>query len=344
MPSPITAVATSVTAFIGASHKGPGETAVHVAGFADYQKHFGPLDASSEMGFAAQQFFSNGGSSLYIVRIEPGGQALTAAFQALNKISVLNVLCLPGVTELSALSAARTYCQNRGTFLIIDAPASALTTQQLHALMNNSQLPRSVSAAIYAPWLEIPDPLQSDSLRTIAPSGAVAGIFARTDSASGVWKAPAGVNASLLGVSKLTANFSDADEQSLNNAGLNLLRSFPQKGNVVWGARTLAPANSDFKYVPVRRLALFLEQSISRGTQWVVFEPNGEPLWSQIRMLISAFLQHLFLQGAFQGTTPSRAYFVKCDSSNNTQADINQGILNIQIGFAPLQPAEFVIL
>jgi phage tail sheath protein FI len=175
----------------------------------------------------------------------------------------------------------------------------------------------------------------------------VAGIYARTDAARGVWKAPAGTEARLTGVQKLDVPLTDPENGALNLLGINCLRTFPVYGPVVWGDRTLEGADalaSEWKYVPVRRFALFLEESLYRGTKWVVFEPNDEPLWAQIRLNVGAFMQNLFRQGAFQGQTPREAYFVKCDKETTTQTDINLGIVNILVGFAPLKPAEFVII
>ena len=171
--------------------------------------------------------------------------------------------------------------------------------------------------------------------------------MSRTDEQRGVWKAPAGIDASLNGIQGLQVNLSDPENGQLNPLGLNCLRSFPVYGRVVWGARTLRGADQladEYKYLPIRRLLLFLEESLYRGTQWVVFEPNDEPLWAQIRLNIGAFMNNLFRQGAFQGDTPSKAYFVKCDKETNPQNDIDRGIVNIIVGFAPLKPAEFVII
>jgi phage tail sheath protein FI len=180
----------------------------------------------------------------------------------------------------------------------------------------------------------------------------VAGVIARTDATRGVWKAPAGIDAGLAGVNDLTmgadpVNLTDAENGDLNVLGINCLRTFPVVGRVVWGARTLRGADAladEYKYLPVRRLALYLEESLYRGTQWVVFEPNDEPLWAQIRLNIGAFLQGLFRQGAFEGSSPRDAYFVKCDAETTTVNDRNLGRVNIIVGFAPLRPAEFVIL
>jgi hypothetical protein len=192
-----------------------------------------------------------------------------------------------------------------------------------------------------------PDPLQQSRISTYPPCGFVAGIYAATDAGPGVWKAPAGIDASLSGASGLTTVLTDAQNGTLNIQGINCLRNFPVYGTVVWGARTLRgndQIGSEWKYVPIRRLALFLESSLYDGTQWVVFEPNDERLWSQIRLNVGAFMQGLFLKGAFQGTTPQQAYFVKCDAENNPQSSIDQGIVNILVGFAPLYPAEFVVI
>jgi phage tail sheath protein FI len=200
---------------------------------------------------------------------------------------------------------------------------------------------------MYFPWVRAPDPLQEGAIRDFPPCGFIAGVMARTDAARGVWKAPAGTETALNGAVGFVETLSDAQNGALNPKAVNCLRTKPVYGNIVWGARTLDGDNdrgSEWKYVPVRRMALFLEESLFRGTQWVVFEPNDEPLWSQIRLNIGAFMQQLFRQGAFQGATPREAYFVKCDRTTTTQADINMGIVNIHVGFAPLKPAEFVVL
>ena len=213
-------------------------------------------------------------------------------------------------------------------------------------LTQNATL-RSSYAALYFPRPQIPDPLNGYRLRPVAPSGTIAGLYAQTDGTRGVWKAPAGTAATLTNVAALTYTMTDAENGVLNPQAINCLRSLPVYGNVCWGARTLDGADqlaSDWKYTPVRRLALYIEASLYQGTQWVVFEPNDEPLWSQIRLNVGTFMRGLFQQGAFQGSTPNSAYFVKCDSDTTTQADINLGVVNILVGFAPLKPAEFVIL
>jgi phage tail sheath protein FI len=167
------------------------------------------------------------------------------------------------------------------------------------------------------------------------------------DTAHGVWRAPAGPGASLNGAASLEVSLDDADAATINALGLNTIRLIRNRGVVVWGARTLVGADqtsSEWKYVPVRRTALYIEGSVSRGTQWAVFEPNGEPLWAQIRLSVDAFMRGLFDEGAFQGTSPQQAYFVRCGSDTTTEADIDAGIVNIVVGFAPLRPAEFVVI
>jgi uncharacterized protein len=184
-------------------------------------------------------------------------------------------------------------------------------------------------------------------LETFVPCGAIAGVFASTDANRGVWKAPAGIQATIVGSSQLSVGLTDAENGELNQLGINCLRSFPVVGKVAWGARTLRGADQladEYKYIPVRRTALFIEESLYRGLKWAVFEPNDAPLWAQIRLNVGAFMQTMFRQGAFQGSTPREAYFVKCDSESTTQNDINLGIVNVIVGFAPLKPAEFVVI
>ncbi len=232
--------------------------------------------------------------------------------------------------------------------LLIDPPSDWMNKEAAKAgIMDPGVGTTSKNAAIFFPRLRQANLLRDNQIETFAPCGAIAGIFARTDAQRGVWKAPAGLEATLNGVPALSVSLTDRENGELNPLGINCLRSFPGVGRVVWGSRTLQGADrlaSEWKYIPVRRLTLFLEESLYRGTQWVVFEPNDEPLWSQIRLNIGAFMNNLFRQGAFQGKSPKEAYFVKCDKETTTQNDIDLGIVNIIVGFAPLKPAEFVII
>jgi phage tail sheath protein FI len=203
------------------------------------------------------------------------------------------------------------------------------------------------NAALFFPQIKQADPERDNQIEVMAPCGIIAGIMARTDTSRGVWKAPAGTDASLNGIQGLQVVMSDNENGLLNPLAINCLRSFPVTGRVVWGTRTMKGADQladEYKYISVRRTALFIEESLYRGTQWVVFEPNDEPLWAQIRLNVGAFMHNLFRQGAFQGKTPREAYLVKCDKETTTQNDINSGIVNILVGFAPLKPAEFVMI
>jgi uncharacterized protein len=276
-----------------------------------------------------------------------GDRAKRQGIYALDDVDSFNLLCLPAVTDPGVLMDAAVYCEERRAFLIVDAPKLSVSPTDMLASVSGTDLPKSDHAAVYYPWIEIADPLRGGALRQSAPCGTIAGVYARTDATRGVWKAPAGTDATLVGVQALSHVLTDAENGTLNPLGVNCLRVLPAFGAVSWGARTLRGADDlsdEYKYVPVRRLALFLEESLFRGTQWVVFEPNDEPLWAQIRLNIGAFLHNLFRQGAFQGKSPREAYFVKCDRETTTQADIDLGIVNIIVGFAPLKPAEFVIL
>ncbi len=277
---------------------------------------------------------------------------------ALLKADLFNLLCIPPLTRDSDIAAsvrdaAARFAADRRAMYIVDPPLTwsqagdPVTTAESGVSDAANFMARSRNAAAFFPRFKAQDPLKENRLEEFAPCGAVAGIFTRTDVTRGVWKAPAGLEATVLGARELSYRLSDGENGRLNPLGLNCLRTFPVTGNVVWGARTLDGADllaSEWKYVPVRRTALYIEESLYRGTQWAVFEPNDEPLWAQIRLNVGAFMQDLFRQGAFQGQSPREAYFVKCDKDTTTQTDIDKGIVNILVGFAPLKPAEFVVI
>jgi phage tail sheath protein FI len=276
---------------------------------------------------------------------------------ALYDVDLFNLLCLPVTANLpdsnaqAVASHAEKLCTDLRAFYLLDIPQNPPGNRDsVNAVMDwmsaNGTI-RSRNAALYFPRIAIPDPLNGFRLRPAPPSGTIAGLYAKTDGTRGVWKAPAGTEAVLAGVQQLQYNPTNAENGVLNPVAINCLRNFPIYGIVCWGARTLNGADQmadDYKYIPVRRLALYIEESLYRGTQWVVFEPNDEPLWAQIRLNVGAFMQELFRQQAFQGKTPAEAYFVKCDSETTPQDQINLGIVNIVVGFAPLKPAEFVVI
>jgi phage tail sheath protein FI len=262
----------------------------------------------------------------------------------LDDVDLFNLLAVPGETTAAVVAQLEAFCRARRAFYIVDAPQSV---NPANLPDTNTTGADAINAAIYFPWVKATDPMQDNRVGEFPPSGFVAGIYARTDAERGVWKAPAGTDASITGAVGLRTTLTDLANGQLNIRGVNCLRNLTVFGNVVWGARTLRGNNemaSEWKYVPVRRMALFLEETLYRSTKWVVFEPNDEPLWSQIRLNIGAFMQTLFVQGAFQGASPRDAYFVKCDRETTTQTDINNGIVNIHVGFAPLKPAEFVVI
>lgn len=292
----------------------------------------------------------------------PDGLANKQGLYALENADLFNILCVPpyndlvtdggsGDVDTALLGTLAGYCAMRRAILIVDPPSGWATTNEavtgLPALTLAIGSDLSTNTALFFPRLLKADILQKNQIETFVPCGSVAGIFARTDTQRGVWKAPAGLDASIAGLAGVTVPLTNDENGQLNPLGINCLRIFPAAGGVVWGARTMAGDDrlaSQWKYIPVRRTALYIEESLYRGTQWVVFEPNDEPLWAQIRLNVGAFMHNLFVKGAFQGSTPKDAYFVKCDSETNPQNDIDLGIVNIIVGFAPLKPAEFVII
>ena len=291
---------------------------------------------------------------------------------ALKTVDIFNMLCLPVAPnqtyDAQTLGTAAAYCEKRRAMLIIDPPSKTDDGQTPPTPMKPPHLPwtgdnlsvQTVSgnpaitgnqqtlsyAAQYYPNLIVTDEASKKPL-TVGPCGAIAGVWASTDSSRGVWKAPAGTAARITGITDLAAHIDDGESGDLNPIAVNTLRTVPLLGPVVWGARTRVGIDQfpdQWKYLPVRRTALFIEESLRRGTQWVVFEPNDEPLWSSIRLNVGAFMNGLFRQGAFEGSTPQDAYLVKCDHDNNPQSQIDLGIVNILVGFAPLKPAEFVMI
>jgi phage tail sheath protein FI len=285
-----------------------------------------------------------------------GDPAAKTGMYALVDVNIFNILCIPATMNLPDTDAfqvatdATALCVQRRAMYILDTPQQTKTRDDPTTIMAwldaNAGL-RSSNAALYFPRFKIADPLNGYRLRDVAPSGTMAGLYARTDASRGVWKAPAGTDATLGGVQQIDYTLTDGENGVLNPLAINCLRNFQIYGPICWGARTLNGADQmadDYKYIPVKRLALFIEESLFRATQWVVFEPNASPLWAQVRLNVGSFMQNLFRQGAFFGTTPSDAYFVTCDATNNPPDTIDLGIINIAVGFAPLKPAEFVII
>jgi phage tail sheath protein FI len=302
------------------------------------------ISAKGADGPALNQLALTGGSN----------QANSTGLFALDKADIFNLLCIPphsrgGDIENDLIEEAIAYCTKRRAMLLIDSPAGwkdrATAVTAVNAATGIGSASRN--AALFFPRLRAPDPLRENQIDDFASCGAVAGVIARTDVERGVWKAPAGLAATLVGAPDLSVRLTDDDIGQLNPLGVNCLRPMADVGRVIWGSRTREGSDrlaSEWKYLPVRRLTLFIEESLYRGTQFVVFEPNDEPLWASIRLNVGAFMHSLFRQGAFQGKTPREAYEVKCDSETTTQDDINRGVVNIVVRFAPLKPAEFVVI
>jgi phage tail sheath protein FI len=286
--------------------------------------------------------------------IAPDGPTYDTAYQIIDReVDLFNLMILPKDRSHSNSDTrklwgpASVFCQKRRAVLLMDPPddwtdSSSATSASVGVNTLRIGLVKDYSA-VFFPRLKLDE---SGKDVFVGPSGAMAGVMARIDGTRGVWKAPAGTEADLRGITGLEYRFSDGENGVMNPKAVNTIRIFPD-GVVSWGARTMDGDDgfgSEYKYIPIRRLALFIEESLYRGLKWVVFEPNDEPLWAQIRLNVGAFMNGLFRQGAFQGQTPKDAYFVKCDSSTTTQNDRNLGIVNIVVGFAPLKPAEFVVL
>ncbi len=239
------------------------------------------------------------------------------------------------------------YCQKRRAMLIVDSPITWISKDAAYEGMKNCDaITPHPNAAIFFPRIMMADPLKDGLVREFTSSGAIAGLFARTDEVRGVWKSPAGINADLRGTKDLVVHLTINEIGILNEMGLNCLRNF-SSGIIIWGSRTSEGADylgNKWKYIAVRRTALYIEQTLERNLEWVTFQPNDEPLWAKIRMSVGSFMHDLFKQGAFQGLTQNEAYFVECDKETTTQDDIDKGIVNILVGFAPLKPAEFFII
>jgi len=360
----IEGVPTSTTAFIGGSVRGPTDRPRLVTSFTDFERMFGGLSATFSLGHAVRQFFENGGRRALICRVRGwrrGARPTNADIvdrglpmldRARERVNLVAIPPLGPSADVArpTWNAAASWAKRNRAMLIVDPPAgwqssTDVTPAAVEALV--AQAGHLTNAASYFPWLLAPDPLAGNRPAAFAPSGAICGIYARTDLNRGVWKAPAGPDGGVQGATGLTVDLTRADSDSLNRRGINTIRSFPARGLVVWGARTLRGADvlaSEWKYVSIRRLALFIEASIDEGTQWAVFEPNDEPLWTNLRQRIGNFLHTLFQNGAFPANRPQEAYFVRCDQTTMTQSDIDNGRVNVLVGFAPVKPAEFVIL
>jgi uncharacterized protein len=371
VPHPIAGVPTSITAFIGVAGSGPLQTPISITSLTEFESHFGSFTSAPELWYAVRAYFQNGGTQALIVRIrKPSRKKQSSGLRssrtrktglyALERAERFNLLCLTPLRTrdeipLSTYREALAYCREKRAMLLIDAPAdwepssaTALVRQFVNELApaDTPSQRNSANAMMYFPRIWVDDPSVPGALRMVGSSGAVAGLIARTDETHGVWKAPAGTDAILAGVADLPFRISDDEARLRSSQGVNCLRPI-QDQVVVWGARTLDghdELGSEWKYGNVRRLALFVESSIAEGLTWVAFEPNGEPLWTNVRQVVEDFLVRQWNDGALSGITPKEAFFVKCDQSTMTQDDLDHGRLVCLIGIAPVRPAEFIIL
>lgn len=323
-----------------------------ISSFTDFETIFGGLSKRSTLPYSVEQYFQNGGRNAIILR-QHSQEGYKELFKRIEKNKVqFNFLCIPFADSEKldendffdiVIPRGLALCEKRRAIFIVDPPLSWDSLEK--AVVGSKRLARQNAGALYFPRILFEDKLANKQAHFFPPSGAIAGIFARMDATKGVWKSAAGSEAHIQGAMGLQLNFTDFEHAQLNQEAINSIREFDTRF-LIWGARTLGDSTSNdrWEYVPVRRLAIFLEGSIDKGTQWAVFEPNDEALWSRLRLEISAFMQDLFRQGAFQGSSPREAFFVKCDRETTTQSDVDAGIVNILVGFAPLKPAEFVVL
>jgi len=283
-----------------------------------------------------------------------GAADLKTGLHALDDVTDVNFVAVPGIASPGVVSQAVGYCGiRRDCVFIADSPGKTTKdspiTDPPHVadFLSNKITTKTSYGAFYYPWLLVSDPVGAgkNPTRYVPPSGFVAGMYARIDNTRGVWKAPAGTEANVIGPLDLEYSVTDSEQDILNPIGVNCIRHFPASGIIIWGARTMGTlSDSEWRYVPVRRYAIYLEQSIYRGTQWAVFEPNDQRLWAALTANISDFMMGEFRQGALAGTTPQQAFAVKCDADLNPPSEVNAGRVNMEVKFAPLKPAEFVII
>lgn len=355
-PPPIAAQPTGTAAFVGTAGQGLLDEPVEVVSWAEFEGMFGGAVAGCGLPDAVRDFFANGGHRAVVVRVDglgvPDVTALTGTpgegLLALERGPVVGLVAVPPPegADLPApvAAAAHTWCVEHRAVLLLDGPvrwtsAAAAAGADLTAQVGVA----GANAALYWPRLVQPDPLVPGRARTGSVVGAVAGVLARTDEARGVWKAAAGQDAALAGVDDLAVTLTDADVSLLAPRGINCLRRLRGGSPVVWGGRTTS-ADPQWRYLPVRRLVLHLEESLLQGTRWAVLEPNVEATWASIRTLVESFLGDLWRRGALMGQRPSEAYYVRCGRDTMTQADLAAGRLVVVLGVAPLRPAEFVVL
>jgi phage tail sheath protein FI len=343
---PIAGVSTSTAGFVGVTQRGPTEPLL-VTSWPQFENLYGGfVPDRSYLAYAVKGFFDNGGRRCHVARVAGGGvRDATNSLDALPAIDEIALLLAPdhvhprfndGEQQAITEAVVRQCEERQNRFALLSVPQGQRDFAQVHPAIDTSY------GAFYYPWVVVGEP-GSGAERPIPATGHIAGIYARTDMERGVHKAPA--NVALRGVVDLEFAVTEIMLGTLTPRGVNCLRDFRElgRGIRVWGARTIS-SDPEWKYVSVRRLALYINEAIIQGTQWVVFEPNDEALWARVQSSVGTFLFDLWRTGALQGTRPEEAFFVRCDRTTMTQNDIANGRLVCLVGFAPLRPAEFVIL
>jgi phage tail sheath protein FI len=361
-PRPIQAVGTSTAGFVGVAPDAGAQLnkAVAIDNWSQFVKLFVPErnPKSTPLSHAVYGFLQNGGRRCYVVNVGAGGNILgtekpRSGLRLLEEVDEVAIVAAPGYTDPGSYNALLTHCENmKDRVVVLDAPAEVDDVDQLKeaATEDEGAKPKGLRprvsergyGAFYFPWIRVVDPLSTTNERAdVAPSGHIAGIYARTDATRGVHKPPA--NESVRGALGVKYRVTAAEQGALNQAGVNCIRTFPREGILLWGGRTVADAASEWRYLNVRRLFNMVEESIVQSTRWVVFEPNDQALWKAIRRDVRAFLTLVWRDGAFMGATPEEAFFVKCDAETNPPEVIDAGIVVTLIGIAPVKPAEFIV-
>jgi phage tail sheath protein FI len=349
---PLEMVGTSTVGFIGESAVGPVNHPILCTNWSQFTKHFGDFKNSKYLAHAVYGFFNNGGGRCFIVNVgddvdadakkkaakyigKDSGPGTRTGLKAFDDLDDINVIAAPGQTDPAIQDAVLSHCENaRYRFAILDSP-EVIEKGGVDKLVK----PRdSKYGAYYFPWLEVYDPYKGNVF--MPPSGYMAGVYARSDAERGVHKAPA--NEIVRGALGLKYGITKGEQDLLNPKGINCIRSFPNRGIRVWGARTVS-SDASWRYINVRRLFNMVEQSIEIGTQWAVFEPNDHRLWKRVSRDITAFLLRLWRQGALFGKTPEEAFYVKCDEETNPAEVVDAGQLIVEVGMCPVKPAEFVV-
>lgn len=350
---PIQAVGTSIAGFVGkAPTRARLNEAVPITNRTQFLETYADgIDGGNAFTRAVIGFFDNGGSMCYVCNIDDESTDLPAGLDLLGRIDEIAIVAAPGITGAAAADALLTHCELlKDRVAIIDVPENIPDVNTLTRVdtgddtdADSGARPRTSDGgfgAVYYPWIEVVDSLSKLKVFT-PPSGHIAGIWARTDATRGVHKAPA--NEIIRGALRVETRLSREEHGILNSAGVNAIRFYSSEGVRVMGARTVAPASSEYRYLNVRRLFSMVEESIAESMRWVIFEPNDRPLWDLIRRDVTAFLMRVWRDGALQGATPAQAFFVKCDDETNPQENIDAGIVTTAIGMAPVKPAEFVV-